>query len=297
MEERLHLPRTGGFSQKNFLSECGFGSVFRGDLGELKIAVKQHKSASFQGEKEFKAEVNVLSTARLENLVMLSGSCSEGTNRLLVYEFVFNGSLDQHLSNCLLSWEKRMKVALGAAKGLQYLHENSIVHRDMRPNNILITHDHEALLGDFGLARTQHDDSDHSGETRVVGTLGYLASEFAECREVSTKTDVYSFRVVLLQVITGLKTTGKILRGKSLIGWATPLLKEKNYPDLIDPRILDSHDIHQFFWMVRVAEKCLCKDPRKRLPMNKVVLTFNGINDYSPAQSNSVSSTPESCDS
>ncbi|WCJ39247.1 Protein kinase superfamily protein [Euphorbia peplus] len=297
---------TDGFSQKNFLSEGGFGSVFRGDLGELKIAVKQHKSASFQGEKEFKAEVNVLSTARHENLVMLLGSCSEGTNRLLVYEYVCNGSLDQHLSKFSrrpLSWEKRMKIALGAANGLQYLHENSIVHRDMRPNNILITHDHEALLGDFGLARTQHDDSDHSWETRVVGTLGYLAPEYAECGKVSTKTDVYSFGVVLLQLITGLKTTDKILGGKSLVGWARPLLKEKNYPDLIDPRILDSHDVHQLFWMVRVAEKCLSKDPRKRLSMNKVVLTLNhlmegcGINDYSPAQSNSVSSTPESCDS
>ncbi|WCJ38769.1 Protein kinase superfamily protein [Euphorbia peplus] len=265
---------TDGFSQKNFLSEGGFGSVFRGDLGELKIAVKQHKSAR--------------------------------TNRLLVYENVCNGLLDQHLSKFSrrpLSWEKRMKVALGAAKGLQYLHENSIVHRDMRPNNILITHDHEALLGDFGLARTQHDDSDHSWETRVLGTLGCLASKFAECGKVSTKTDVYSFGVVLLQLITGLKTTDKILRGKSLIGWATPLLKENNYPDLIDPRILDSHDVHQFFWMVRVAEKCLSKDPRKRLSMNKVVLTLNhlmegcGINDYSPAQSNSVSSTLESCDS
>ncbi|XP_065866574.1 probable serine/threonine-protein kinase PBL5 [Euphorbia lathyris] len=300
---------TDGFSQKNFLSEGGFGSVFRGDIGELKIAVKQHNSESFQGEKEFKAEVNVLSTARHENLVMLLGSCSEGSNRLLVYEYVCNGSLDQHLSKFSrrpLCWKKRMKIALGAAKGLQYLHENNIVHRDMRPNNILITHDHEALLGDFGLARTQLDDSDQSWETRVVGTLGYLAPEYAECGKVSTKTDVYSFGVVLLQLITGLKTTDKILGGKSLVGWARPLLKEKNYPDLIDPRILDAHDVHQLFWMVRVAEKCLSKDPRKRLPMHKVVRTLNhlmesgtgcGIKDYSPVQSNSVSSTPESCDS
>ncbi|XP_015578732.1 inactive protein kinase SELMODRAFT_444075 isoform X2 [Ricinus communis] len=300
---------TEGFSPKNFLSEGGFGSVYRGELGGLKIAVKQHKSASFQGEKEFKSEVNVLSRARNENLVMLLGSCSEGSQRLLVYEYVCNGSLDQHLSKHTrrpLSWEKRMKIALGAAKGLQYLHENSIIHRDMRPNNILITHDHEALLGDFGLARAQHDDSDHSWETRVVGTLGYLAPEYAECGKVSTKTDVYSFGIVLLQLITGLKTTDKILGGKSLVGWARPLLKEKNYPDLIDPGILDSHDVHQLFWMVRVAEKCLSKDPHKRLTMDKVVYALNhimasdkacGIKDYSPAQSNSASSTPGSYDS
>ncbi|XP_050232724.1 probable serine/threonine-protein kinase PBL5 [Mercurialis annua] len=300
---------TEGFSPKNFLSEGGFGSVYRGEIGGLKIAVKQHKSASFQGEKEFKSEVNVLSKARNKNLVMLLGSCSEGSHRLLVYEYVCNGSLDQHLSKHSrrpLSWEKRMKIALGAAKGLQYLHENSIIHRDMRPNNILITHDHEALLGDFGLARTQHDGSDHSWETRVVGTLGYLAPEYAECGKVSTKTDVYSFGVLLLQMITGLKTTDKMLGGKSLVGWARPLLKERNYPDLIDPRILDSHDVHQLFWMVRVAEKCLSRDPHKRLTMVKVVYALKNImesdtvcdlEDCSPAPSNSPSSTQESYDS
>ncbi|KAG6783267.1 hypothetical protein POTOM_012712 [Populus tomentosa] len=209
---------TEGFSQTKFLSEGGFGSVYRGDLDELAFAVKQHNSASFQGEKEFKSEVEVLSKARHENLVMLLGSCSEGNDRLLVYEYVCNGSLDQHLSN-------------------------------------------------FGLARTQHEDSEPSLETRVVGTLGYLAPEYAEYGKVSTKTDVYAFGVVLSQLITGLKTTDKILGGI-----ARPLLKERNYPDLIDQRILESHDVHQLFWMVRVAEKCLSKDPQKRLTMDKVTL-------------------------
>ncbi|XP_038711725.1 probable serine/threonine-protein kinase PBL19 [Tripterygium wilfordii] len=263
---------TEGFSPKNFLSEGGFGSVYRGELNGLKIAVKQLKNASLQGEKEFKSEVQVLSKARHENLVMLLGSCSEGNHRLLVYEYVCNGSLDQHISKHArrpLSWEKRMKIAMGAAKGLLYLHENNIIHRDMRPNNILVTHDYESMLGDFGLARKQ-EDSDHSSETRVVGTLGYLAPEYAECGKVSKKTDVYSFGVVLLQLITGFKTTDKRLGGKSLVGWARPLLKERNYPDLIDDRILDSHDVHQLFWMVRVAEKCLSKDPHKRLTMDIV---------------------------
>ncbi|XVF82585.1 hypothetical protein PTKIN_Ptkin16aG0061500 [Pterospermum kingtungense] len=291
---------TEGFNAKNFLSEGGFGSVYRGDINGMKIAVKQHKyNASLQGEKEFKSEVQVLRKARHENLVMLVGSCSEGNHRLLVYEFVCNGSLDLHLSKHArrpLTWEKRVKIALGAAKGLKYLHDNNIVHRDMRPNNILVTHDFEPLLGDFGLARTQHEDSDQSSETitRVVGTLGYLAPEYAECGKVSTKTDVYSFGVVLLQLITGMKTTDKRLEGKSLVGWARPLLKDRNYPDLIDPRILESHDVHQLFWMVRVAEKCLSRDPQKRLTMDKVVYALKyimdcdnicGIRDLSPAQS------------
>nr|TKS09194.1 hypothetical protein D5086_0000095980 [Populus alba] len=241
---------TEGFSQTKFLSEGGFGCVYRGDLDGLAFAVKQHNGASFQGEKEFESEVEVLSKVRHENLVMLLGSCSKGSDRLLVYEYVCYGSLDQHLSKHArkpLTWEKRMKIALGAARGLKYVHENNIILRDMRPKNILMTHDHEALLGDFGLARTQYEDSEQSWETRVVGALGYLAPENAESGKVSTKTD------------------------------ARPLLKERNYPDLIDERILESHDVHQLFWMVRVAEKCLSKDPQKRLTMTKVVYALNYI--------------------
>ncbi|THF98029.1 hypothetical protein TEA_022751 [Camellia sinensis var. sinensis] len=213
---------TEGFSSANFLSEGGFGSVYRGELKNgLKIAVKQHNHASFQGEKEFKSEVYVLSKARHKNLVMLLGSCSEGSHRLLVYEYVCNGELDKHLSR------------------------------------------------DFGLARTHHEDADDS-QTKVVGTLGYLAPEYAESGKVSSKTDVYSFGVVLLQLITGRSTTEKITDGESLTGWARPLLKDKNYPDLIDERIVDSHDMHQLFWMVIVTEKCLSKDPKKRWNMKNV---------------------------
>lgn len=300
---------TDGFSEKNFLSEGGFGCVYRGELKNgLKVAVKQHKDASFQGEKEFKSEVHVLSKARHQNLVMLLGSCSKGSHRLLVYEYVCNGSLDQHLSRHKrrpLSWEKRIKIALGAAKGLKFLHENNILHRDMRPNNILVTHDHESLLGDFGLARNQYDDLEQSSENSLVGTFGYLAPEYAECGKASTKTDVYSFGVVLLQLITGLRTTDKELEGKSLVGWARPLLKEKNYPGLIDKRIGDSHDVHQLFWMVRVAEKCLNLDPSKRYTMERVVNTLHYIiegnttciKDFSPTQSGSVNSATGSAQS
>ncbi|KAA8514770.1 hypothetical protein F0562_017949 [Nyssa sinensis] len=214
---------TERFSPKNFLSEGGFGCVYKGQLKNgLKIAVKQLKDASFQGEKEFKTEVHVLRKARHENLVMLLGSCSEGSQRLLVYEYVCNGSLDQKLSR------------------------------------------------DFGLARSQYEESDHSLETSVVGTLGYLAPEYAESGKASTKTDVYSFGVVLLQLITGLMTTDKMLGGKSLMAWARPLLEEKNYPGLIDKSIEDSHDVLQLFWMVQLAEKCLTKDPNKRIAMAQV---------------------------
>ncbi|KAK6119175.1 hypothetical protein DH2020_047107 [Rehmannia glutinosa] len=272
---------TKGFSKKNFLSEGGFGFVFKGKLKDgLKIAVKQHKAASLQGEKEFKSEVHVLSQARHQNLVVLLGSCTEGSHRLLVYEYVCNGSLEEHLSDdspLPLNWEQRIKIAMGAAKGLAYLHAHNIVHRDMRPGNILITHDHESLLGDFGLAKAQQDDTAHS--SGVVGTLGYVAPEYAESGKMSTKTDVYSFGVVLLQLITGLRTTDEIPGGKSLVGWAKPLLETKNYPDLIAKRILDSHDVYQLYLMVLVAEKCLKKDPDNRWTMEQVVHNLNCIKE------------------
>ncbi|KAL1338692.1 hypothetical protein AAHE18_10G229800 [Arachis hypogaea] len=296
---------TNGFSQKNFLSEGGFGAVYKGQLSNgMRVAVKQHKNVSFQGDKEFQSEVSVLREARHENVLMLLGSCSEGHNRILVYEYVCNGSLAQHLSQhsrSPLSWEDRIKVAIGAANGLLYLHSKNIIHRDLRPNNILITHDHHPLLGDFGLARIQNQDSIYS--TEVVGTLGYLAPEYAECGKVSTKTDVYSFGVVLLELITGMRTIDKRLGGRSLVGWARPLLRERNYPDLIDERIKEDYDIHQLFWMVRLAEKCLSRDPQRRLSMLAVVNALNGIvegstcikiKEYSPARSDSFYSDSES---
>ncbi|KAI9072854.1 hypothetical protein K1719_045190 [Acacia pycnantha] len=256
----ITLKATQGFSQKNFLSEGGFGAVYKAELSGITIAVKKLKNTSVQGEKEFKSEVKLLSRARHENVVMLLGSCSEGKHRLLVYEYVCN---------------ERIKVAIGVSKGLQYLHENNIVHRDVRPNNILLTHDRQTMLGDFGLARNQHQDSIQS--TEVIGTYGYLAPEYAEYGKVSAKIDVYSFGVVLLELITGMRTTDKRLQGRSLVGWARPLLKERIYHDLIDERISNSHDFYQLFWMVRIAEKCLTRDPQKRLNMVAVVNALSRI--------------------
>ncbi|KAM3218815.1 putative serine/threonine-protein kinase PBL22 [Capsicum annuum] len=272
---------TKGFSSENFLSEGGFGSVYKGILKNgLRVAVKKHNDTSLQGDKEFKSEVEVLSKARHPNLVMLLGSCSEGSQRLLVYEYVCNGSLDQFLSGDTrmpLNWDRRIKIALGAARGLEYLHKHNIIHRDIRPNNVLVTHDHESLLGDFGLAKAGYDESQYSSGNNVVGTLGYMAPEYAANGRFSAKTDVYAFGVVLLQLITGLKTTDKYPEDKSLVEWAVPLLEQRNYPRLIDKRIMDSHDFHQLFWMVELAGKCLKKDPNKRHTMEWVVKTLSNI--------------------
>nr|PNR50651.1 hypothetical protein PHYPA_009837 [Physcomitrium patens] len=203
---------TDYFNHRNYLAQGGYGSVYRGTLpeGQL-IAVKQHKIASSQGDDEFCAEVEVLSCAQHRNLVTLIGYCVENHKRLLVYEYVCNGSLDRHLSaknRESLPWKYRQKIALGSARALRYLHAECrvgcIVHRDMRPNNILLTHDFTPMVGDFGLARRQMH-GDLAEETRVLGTLGYLAPEYAETGQITEKADVYAFGVVLLEILTGRK--------------------------------------------------------------------------------------------
>ncbi|XP_048140292.1 probable serine/threonine-protein kinase PBL5 [Rhodamnia argentea] len=304
-----------GISQKIALDS---GVACRGELNGLKITVKQHNNACFQ------SKVPKLSEVRHENLAMLLGSCSEGNHRLLVSEYVCNGSLDNHLSRNpgrLLRLDQRMKIALGAARGLEYLHVNNIIHRNLRPDNILLTHDYEPLLGDFGLEMTLYEDSDISSETKI-GTLPYLAPEYEDSGEVGQKSDCYSFGVILLHLITGLGSTDPLLEDQTIVEWVTastlliqslpakPLLKEKNYSKLIEHSMVDSYDFDQLSGLIQVAEKCLSKNPCRRMSMDQskesvvlingselqVVKALNRIVDgntgpvmrsFSPAQSDS----------
>ncbi|XP_058080310.1 serine/threonine-protein kinase MST20-like isoform X2 [Magnolia sinica] len=284
---------TDGFSEENFLAEGGFGSVHRGVLGDGQVvAVKQLKVASSQGDAEFCAEVEVLSCAQHRNVVMLIGFCIEEKRRVLVYEYICNGSLDFHLyehNRAPLDWHARMKIAIGAARGLRYLHEDCrvgcIVHRDMRPNNILVTHDFEPLVGDFGLARW-HPNGNLDVETHVIGTLGYLAPEYAESGRITEKTDVYAFGVVLLELITGQKAIN-MTRPKGqqfLVEWARPLLDSDEgqtiaIDQLLDPR-LDLYELqletHQLQAMAYAASLCLRRDPLVRPSMSKVLRVLEG---------------------
>ncbi|CAI9114295.1 OLC1v1014985C3 [Oldenlandia corymbosa var. corymbosa] len=270
---------TGGFSQANFLAEGGFGSVHRGVLPDGQVvAVKQHKLASSQGDQEFCSEVEVLSCAQHRNVVMLIGFCIEDGRRLLVYEYICNGSLDSHLYGryCdTLEWSARQKIAVGAARGLRYLHEECrvgcIVHRDMRPNNILITHDFEPLVGDFGLARWQPD-GDTGVETRVIGTFGYLAPEYAQSGQITEKADVYSFGVVLVELVTGRKAVD-LNRPKGqqcLTEWARPLLEEYAIIELVDPRLGDQYSEDEVYCMLHAASMCIRRDPQMRPRMSQV---------------------------
>ncbi|KAL6618675.1 hypothetical protein ACP70R_033814 [Stipagrostis hirtigluma subsp. patula] len=276
---------TGGFSQANFLAEGGFGSVHRGVLPDGQaIAVKQHKLASSQGDVEFCSEVEVLSCAQHRNVVMLIGFCVEDKRRLLVYEYICNGSLDSHLygrDKETLEWAARQKIAVGAARGLRYLHEECrvgcIVHRDMRPNNILVTHDFEPLVGDFGLARWQPD-GDMGVETRVIGTFGYLAPEYAQSGQITEKADVYSFGVVLVELVTGRKAVD-INRPKGqqfLTEWARPLLEEYAIDELIDPRLGRRFCENEVYCMLHAANLCIRRDPHSRPRMSHVLRILEG---------------------
>ncbi|KAE8688431.1 Proline-rich receptor-like protein kinase PERK1 [Hibiscus syriacus] len=276
---------TNGFSQSNFLAEGGFGSVHRGILpdGQV-IAVKQHKLASSQGDREFCSEVEVLSCAQHRNVVMLIGYCIEDGKRLLVYEYVCNRSLDSHLygnNHDTLRWSARQKIAVGAARGLRYLHEECrvgcIVHRDMRPNNILVTHDFEPLVGDFGLARWQPD-GDRGVETRVIGRFGYLAPEYAQSGQITEKADVYSFGVVMVELITGRKAMdiGRPKGQQCLTEWARPLLERHAIRELVDPRLGNSYAEQEVYGMLQCATLCIRRDPHTRPRMSQVLRMLEG---------------------
>uniref|UniRef100_A0A7N0U782 non-specific serine/threonine protein kinase n=1 Tax=Kalanchoe fedtschenkoi TaxID=63787 RepID=A0A7N0U782_KALFE len=202
---------TNRFSKDNIIGEGGYGIVYQGQLiNGNPVAVKKLLNNLGQAEKEFQVEVEAIGHVRHKNLVRLLGYCVEGTHRLLVYEYVNNGNLEQWLHGAMrqhgyLTWEARMKILLGTAKALAYLHEAiepKVVHRDIKSSNILIDENFNAKISDFGLAKLLGAGKSHI-TTRVMGTFGYVAPEYANSGLLNEKSDVYSFGVVLLEAITG----------------------------------------------------------------------------------------------
>ncbi|XP_076931668.1 inactive protein kinase SELMODRAFT_444075-like [Bidens hawaiensis] len=277
---------TNGFSTSNFLAEGGYGKVYRGVLSDGQVvAVKKRKMVSAQGAAEFCSEVEVLKSAQHKNLVMLIGYCIE-KEWLLVYEFACYGSLDKHLygkkDGEVMTWENRMKVACGAARALRYLHEDCrvgcIVHRDFRPNNILLTHDFEPMVGDFGLARCQPD-GQLEEETRVVGAFGYLAPEYTQTGLITEKADVYAFGVVLLEILTGIKATefSRTSRQQYFSEWGRCLLVEgKVCAEMIDPRLANKYDVKEVECVMYAASLCISPHPEQRPRMSKVLRILEG---------------------
>ncbi|KAE8712569.1 Proline-rich receptor-like protein kinase PERK7 [Hibiscus syriacus] len=221
---------TNGFSDANLLGQGGFGYVHKGILPDGKeVGVKQLKAGSGQGEREFQAEVEIISRVHHRHLVSLVGYCISGATRMLVYEFVPNNTLEFHLhgkGRPTLDWPIRMRIALGSAKGLAYLHEDcnpKIIHRDIKAANILLDFKFEAKVADFGLAKFFSDLNTHVS-TRVMGTFGYLAPEYASSGKLTEKSDVFSYGVMLLELISGHKPVGSSYAEDSLVEWARPLL-------------------------------------------------------------------------
>ncbi|EFJ38345.1 hypothetical protein SELMODRAFT_74182 [Selaginella moellendorffii] len=268
---------THSFSQANFLSEGGFGNVFKGILLEqgLEVAVKRHKLKSTQGDKEFFAEIKVLSHTNHDNVVSLVGYCTENGQRILVYEYVCNGTLAWHLSaknSTVLSWPARHSIAVGIAKALRYLHhectQGRVIHRDIRPHNILLRHDFTPVVGDFGLAKWENDSA--APETTLVAATGYVAPEYGATGVATEKADVYSFGIVLLEIITGRRAIDLSCEQTSLVEWARPKLEVRDAKSLLDPRLGTDVDEYQIQCMIHAAAFCLQEDPSRRLRIKQV---------------------------
>ncbi|XAR53339.1 Non-specific serine/threonine protein kinase [Bertholletia excelsa] len=277
---------TDNFLNDNLLGQGGFGYVHKGVLQNgTEVAVKQLKAGSRQGDREFKAEVEIISRVHHRHLVSLVGYCVTGSQRMLVYEFVPNNTLEFHLhGRPAMDWPTRLKVALGVAKGLAYLHEDchpKIIHRDIKAANILLDSNFEAMVADFGLAKFFPDTNTHVS-TKLAGTFGYLAPEYASSGKLTEKSDVFSFGVILLELVTGRQPTDSSpsFKDGGLADWARPLLsralEDENFGTLVDPRLQMSYNHDEMVRMVACAASCVHHSARQRPTMSQVVRALEG---------------------
>ncbi|KAK1423177.1 hypothetical protein QVD17_18472 [Tagetes erecta] len=282
------IEATNGFSPQNLLGSGGFGYVYKGLLADgTQVAVKELKIGGGQGEREFSAEVEIISRIHHRHLVSLVGYCISENKRLLVYEYVPNNTLYYHLhvSEQVLDWPTRVRVASGAARGIAYLHEDChprIIHRDIKSSNILLDIKFEARVSDFGLAKLAADMYTHV-TTRVMGTFGYMAPEYASSGKLTDKSDVFSFGVVLLELITGRKPVdaSQPLGDESLVEWARPLLSDaletEDFKLLVDPRLGTNFVPNEMFRMIEAAAACVRHSATKRPRMGQIVRAFESL--------------------
>ncbi|KAK4783435.1 hypothetical protein SAY86_007809 [Trapa natans] len=272
---------TDRFSKDNVIGEGGYGVVYRGYLvNSTSVAVKKLLNNLGQAEKEFRVEVEAIGHVRHKNLVRLLGYCIEGTHRLLVYEYVNNGNLEQWLHGGMrqhgfLTWEARMKVLLGTAKALAYLHEAiepKVVHRDIKSSNILIDEDFNAKISDFGLAKLLGAGRSHI-TTRVMGTFGYVAPEYANSGLLNEKSDIYSFGVVLLEAITGRDPVdyGRPAPEVNLVDWLKMMVGSRRSEEVLDPNLDTRPSTSALKRTLLTALRCLDPDANKRPKMSQVV--------------------------
>lgn len=279
------MSATRNFRADCLLGEGGFGRVYKGRLetsGQV-VAVKQLDRNGLQGNREFLVEVLILSLLHHPNLVNLIGYCADGDQRLLVYEYMPFGSLEDHLFDLppgkpALDWNTRMRIAAGAASGLEYLHdkaEPAVIYRDFKSSNILLDNSFQPKLSDFGLAKLGPVGDKSHVSTRVMGTYGYCAPEYAMTGQLTVKSDVYSFGVVLLELITGRKAIDntKPQSEHNLVNWARPLFKDRRkFPQMADPLLQGKYPMRGLYQALAVAAMCLQEQGETR-PLIKDVVT------------------------
>ncbi|KAG4385467.1 hypothetical protein GLYMA_12G103700v4 [Glycine max] len=275
------LDATNNFANTNKLGQGGFGPVYKGKFpGGQEIAVKRLSSCSGQGLEEFKNEVVLIAKLQHRNLVRLLGYCVEGDEKMLVYEYMPNRSLDAFIFDrklcVLLDWDVRFKIILGIARGLLYLHEDSrlrIIHRDLKTSNILLDEEKNPKISDFGLARIFGGKETVANTERVVGTYGYMSPEYALDGHFSVKSDVFSFGVVVLEIISGKRNTGfyQADHELSLLGYAWLLWKEGKALEFMDQTLCQTCNADECLKCVIVGLLCLQEDPNERPTMSNVV--------------------------
>ncbi|CAN1287483.1 Serine/threonine-protein kinase RIPK [Linum perenne] len=279
---------TTNFSRSNYLGEGGFGAVFKGPgLKAQPVAVKVLDLDGSQGHREWLAEVIFLGQLKHEHLVNLIGYCCENEQRLLVYEYLERGNLEHLLFRSMkytasLPWLTRLKIALGAAKGLAFLHEEEkpVIYRDFKTSNILLDSDYNAKLSDFGLATDGPEGDETHVTTQVMGTEGYAAPEYISTGHLSSMSDVFSFGVVLLELLTGRRSVDKSRppREQILVKWARPFLKDHQRLDhIMDPWLEGQYSIEGSRKAAALAYQCLSHHAKCRPSMSKVVKTLEEL--------------------
>ncbi|KAK8916294.1 PTI1-like tyrosine-protein kinase [Platanthera zijinensis] len=283
--KELHVA-TNGFSEQHKLGEGGFGTVYWGKTNDgHQIAVKKLKTITSKAEMEFAVEVEILGRVRHKNLLALRGYCVGVNQRLIVYDYMPNLSLLSHLHGQFaremqLDWKKRMNVIIGSAQGLLYLHHEvapHIIHRDIKAGNVLLDSNFEPLVADFGFAKLIPEGVSHM-TTRVKGTLGYLAPEYAMWGKVSEGCDVYSFGILLLEIVTGRKPIERLPGGikRTITEWADPFIAADQLPNLVDPRLRDDFDERELRRILHAAARCVQSEPDRRPTMRKVLSILQG---------------------
>ncbi|XP_066378678.1 cysteine-rich receptor-like protein kinase 10 [Miscanthus floridulus] len=276
------LEATDNFSDENELGEGGFGAVYKGQFAEgLEIAVKRLASHSGQGFTEFKNEVQLIAKLQHSNLVRLLGYCSQEEEKILVYEYLPNKSLDFFIFDenrrTLLDWPKLLAIIEGIAHGLNYLHKHSrlrVIHRDLKPSNILLDQEMNPKISDFGLAKIFSSNNIEGNTTRrVVGTYGYMAPEYAWEGIFSVKSDVFSFGVLVLEIISGKRNSGSHQRGGfiNLIGYAWQLWDDGRWIDLVDAFLVPKSHSAEMTKCIRIALLCVQENATDRPTMAEVV--------------------------